>query len=413
VRATLAGAVLTVALTLAACAGAPVPIAREDDPGPMHDILASHPGTAAILARAPRFRLQAVYGVIEPDGQGRARLVQHGFRLGAEYFYPASAVKLLAAAAALERLEALRRETGLPLDADTSLVIHPLFEGEALIDADPSNLEGGAVTLRHEIRKLFLVSDNESFNRLYEFLGQDGLAAALARAGLPRARLVHRLAQPRSAEENRRAPRFDFLGAAGTSPLYTLPERLAPALPDAPPIAGLLVGRGYMTNDEPPRLVENPMDFSPKNQVPLADLQRGLCMVVAPDADCGGAGFTLAPADRELLLESMRSYAGDSTNPVYSRAEHPDVEVKPFLPGLERVVPRERLEIYNKVGWAYGFSTDNAWIVDRQTGRSFFLAATIYTNEDGVLNDDVYEYATVAWPFLADLAEATARRLWR
>jgi hypothetical protein len=379
----------------------------------MRDILKSHPGTAAFLAEAPRYRLQAVYGVVEPDGQGRPRLVQHGFRLGDEYFYPASAVKLLAAAAALERLEALRRETGLPLGVDTPLAIHPLFEGETLVDADPSNLEGGVVTLRHEIRKLFLVSDNESFNRLYEFLGQDGLAAALAHAGLARARLVHRLSQPRSAEENRRAPRFDFLGGAGAPPLYTLPERLAPALAEPPPVAGLLVGRGYLTNDDPPRLVGEPMDFSPKNRVPLAELQHGLCMVVAPEVDCGGAGFALAPADRELLLDAMRSYAGDSTNPVYSRAEHPDEEVKPFLPGLARVVPRERLEIYNKVGWAYGFSTDNAWIVDRQTGRSFFLAATLYTNADGVLNDDVYEYSTVAWPFLADLAEATARRLWR
>jgi hypothetical protein len=379
----------------------------------MRDILESHPGTAAILANAPRYRLQAVYGVVEPDGEGRPRLVQHGFRVGAEYFYPASAVKLLAAAAALERLEALRRETGLPLDVDTPLAIHPLFSGETLIDADPSNLEGGAVTLRHEIRKLFLVSDNESFNRLYEFLGQDGLAAALKRAGLSRAHLVHRLAEPRSAEENRRSPRFDFLGAAGAPPLHTLPERLAPALAQPPPVAGLRVGRGYMTDDDPPRLVEEPMDFSPKNRVPLDELQRGLCMVVAPEVDCGGAGFALAPADRRLLLEAMRSYAGDSANPVYSRAEHPDEEVKPFLPGLERVVPRDRLEIYNKVGWAYGFSTDNAWIVDRQTGRSFFLAATLCTNEDGVLNDDVYEYSTVAWPFLADLAEAAARRLWR
>lgn len=412
-RPSLTGTVLAAALTLAACAVAPVPLAPEDDPGPMQDILKSHPGTAALLANAPRYRLQAVYGVVEPDGRGKTRLVQHGFRLGDEYFYPASAVKLLAAAAALERLEALRRETGLPLDADTPLAIHPLFEGEILIDADASNLEGGVVTLRHEIRKLFLVSDNESFNRLYEFLGQDGLAASLARAGLPRARLVHRLAQPRSAEENRRAPRFDFLGAAGAPPLYTLAERLAPALPAPPPLAGLLVGRGYMSNDDPPRLVEEAMDFSPKNRVPLAELQRGLCMVVAPDVDCGGAGFALAPADRALLLEAMRSSAGDSTNPVYSRAEHPDEEVKPFLPGLVRVLPRERLEIYNKVGWAYGFSTDNAWIVDRETGRSFFLAATLYTNEDGVLNDDVYEYSTVAWPFLADLAEATARRLWR
>ena len=72
----------------------------------------------------------------------------------------------------------------------------------------------------------------------------------------------------------------------------------------------------------------------------------------------------------------------------------------------------ERLEIYNTIGQAYGFTTENAWVVDRPTGRSFFLAATLYTNRDGVLNDDRYEYQEIALPFLADLGEAVARRLW-
>ena len=38
--------------------------------------------------------------------------------------------------------------------------------------------------VRHEIRKIFLVSDNEAFNRLYELVGPDGIAASLARAGI-------------------------------------------------------------------------------------------------------------------------------------------------------------------------------------------------------------------------------------
>ena len=70
------------------------------------------------------------------------------------------------------------------------------------------------------------------------------------------------------------------------------------------------------------------------------------------------------------------------------------------------------IRIYNKIGQAYGFTTENAYVVDTATDRSFFLAATIYTNDDGVLNDDQYEYATVAEPFMADLGEAVVRYLW-
>lgn len=47
-----------------------------------------------------------------------------------------------------------------------------------------------------------------------------------------------------------------------------------------------------------------------------------------------------------------------------------------------------------------------------ETGRNFFLTAVIYTNANGVLNDDRYEY-TFADSVMADLAEVLARALWQ
>lgn len=388
-----------------ACAGARAPVSSQrESMDPMAELLGSHPGLRAVVDAAPRYRLQVVLGLLEEDPNGRPVLAQHGFRLGAEYFYPASAVKLFAAVAAFERLAELRGETGLAIDAATPLVLHPLFAGEMLVDSDPSNLAGGRVTVGHEIRKLFLVSDNEAFNRLYELVGQDRLAAALAAAGLGEARIVHRLSEARTPEENRRAPRIDLVGEDFR---HTLPERRAAPLPPPPDMPGLQVGRAHLAGEI---RIDEPLDFAAKNRISLADLQRGLCMVVRPDADCGGPGFALGAEDRAFLLAAMSEYAAESKNPVYAAADHPDDEVKFLLPGLARVVPKERLRVYNKIGQAYGFTTENAWVVDTQSGRGFFLAATLYTNEDGVLNDDQYEYAEVARPFLAALGEAAARR---
>ncbi|HEX4954936.1 MAG TPA: serine hydrolase [Thermoanaerobaculia bacterium] len=396
---------LALATLLAGCGGPPAG-------NPMEQILRSDDRLEDLLPEAPRFRLQAVLGLIEPprpeSPDRRAVLVQHGFRLEEEYFYPASTVKLFAAVAALELLAELAASTGLPLGPDTRLVYHPLFEGEQLESWDETNLEGGAITVRHEIRKLFLVSDNHAFNRLYELVGQDGLAASLAHAGLGEARIVHRLGEPRSAEENRRSPRIDFLGAGG-GVLHSLPERTSSELPSRPGMPGLTVGRAHLTDAGQ---VDSPMDFSGKNRLGLADLQRGLCRVVRPDVDCGGPGFRLTNADRELLLPAMSQYPGDSANPRYDRTAYPDEHVKYLLPGLEKVIPKNRLRIYNKVGQAYGFTTENAWVVGEGTGASFFLAATIYTNEDGVVNDDRYEYRETALPFFAALGEATAKWVW-
>lgn len=384
---------------------------RSGFPGePLRSILgAPQPALRQVVDAPEKYRFQAVLGLVEERPGGRPVLVQQGFRAGAEYVYPASTVKLFGAVAALERLAELRRETGLPLDVDTPLVFHPLFEGEVLEDADPSNLKGGRITVRHEIRKLFLVSENQAFNRLYELVGQDRLAASLARAGLGEARIVHRLSEPRTVEENRRFPRIDFLGREGGCVLYTLPERTSQPLAPLPPVSGLKVGRAHVGPSD--QVVEEPLDFAEKNRISLADLQRGLCMVVRPDVDCGGPGFKLSEADRALLLEAMSQVPRESQNPAYDPADFPDSYVKYLLPGLTRVVPRERLRVANKIGQAYGFTTENAQVTDTASGRSFFFAATLYTNDDGVLNDDKYDYETVALPFLADLGEAAARRL--
>lgn len=408
----LVAASLAGVLALASCSSSPRPstspsqleLALVADPGnPVLEVLASHPGLGPVVADSEKFRLQIVLGLIEPGTAG-PQLVQHGYRLDAEYFYPASALKLFAAVAVAEWLGSERENTGLPLGFDTRMVFSPLFYGEVLQDRDPTNIAGGHITIGHEIRKLFLVSDNEAFNRLYELVGQDGLAASLARAGLERPRVVHRLAESRSDEDNRRVPQIDL---SGPDFRVVLRHRTSEPLPPREPVSGLQFGDAYLSGGAK---VEGPMDFSGKNYFPLADLQRGLCMVTRPEVDCGGPGFSLGEAERAFLLEAMSEYPSRSPNPRFDATEYPDSWGKFLLPGLARVLEAERLQIFNKVGGAYGFTVENALVVDRETGRSFFLAATLYTNADGILNDDVYEYTTVARPFLADLGEALARR---
>jgi hypothetical protein len=371
----------------------------------LHRILAASPRLAEVTADPERYRLQIVLGLVETV-DGRPVLRQHGYRLDAEYFYPASAVKPLAAVAALEHLKALRETTGLDLTIDTPLVYSPLFPGEVEVSRDPSNHTGGTVTLRHEIRKMLLVSDNEAFNRLYELVGPDGLARTLSRAGLPDAWIVHRLAEARTPAENLRLPRIDFVGPDFR---HTLPRRDVPEPAPASAVPGLLVGRAHL---ERGRHLPTPFDFSDRNRVPLADLQRALCMIVRPEVDCGAGRLNLDSADRELLREALSQYPRESANPVYDPADYPDTWGKFLLPGLDRVLPRERFRIHNKNGLAYGFNLDNAWVEDTETGRGFFLAVTLYTNANGVVNDNRYEHVAVALPFLAALGEAVAREVW-
>ena len=61
------------------------------------------------------------------------------------------------------------------------------------------------------------------------------------------------------------------------------------------------------------------------------------------------------------------------------------------------------VRIFNKVGLAYGYVTDNAYIVDFERGVEFLLTAVVLVNENGIFNDGIYEYDEVGLPFLAEL----------
>ncbi len=71
----------------------------------------------------------------------------------------------------------------------------------------------------------------------------------------------------------------------------------------------------------------------------------------------------------------------------------------------QRSIPGH-IRIFNKVGDAYGFLTDAAYIVDFKNNIEFILSATIYTNENQTFNDDNYEYAEIGLPFLKNLGQA-------
>jgi len=63
------------------------------------------------------------------------------------------------------------------------------------------------------------------------------------------------------------------------------------------------------------------------------------------------------------------------------------------------------VRVFNKVGWAYGFLIDASYIADFKNDVEYMLSAVIYVNKDGILNDNVYEYDSIGWPFMYQLGQ--------
>ena len=59
----------------------------------------------------------------------------------------------------------------------------------------------------------------------------------------------------------------------------------------------------------------------------------------------------------------------------------------------------------NRIGGAYGFLIDMAYIVDFEKKIEFVLGAVIYMNENEILNDGIYEYESVGFTFFRDIGQ--------
>ena len=294
----------------------------------------------------------------------------------------------------------------MPLTADTALRVHvrtakAAFPGGALVRAeaaDPSNRDGGAITIAHLIRKVFLVSDNPAFNWLLDFADPGYVEDLMAEHGLESVRLRHHLREDPFAEAQACvAVHFDSPDGPCSLPL-TQTWREPPAGPACP------IGKAHV--DAAGAVRAEPLDLAKKNRMSLSDMQEALILLTREERP-----FGLTDEHRRLLTAAMAASPATSANPRY--AGYADGWNKFFQRGLRKVLGRS-VEIYNKLGQAYGFSLDTAYVVDRRTGVEFYLAACIYTNKNGILNDGAYEYAAVGEPFLELLGERVAHHLlWK
>ncbi|MEL7474438.1 MAG: serine hydrolase [Planctomycetota bacterium] len=386
---------------LALCASAVAAVANTRQPAERPSVLPpaiTQPDTPAwktVAGEPERHRLQLVIRTpVEVAGQ--LTFDRWAFRHGAEYFYPASTIKLFAAIAAVERFNDLAERHGAEWPLTTTLRWHD----------GPDSAHGAATTtLERETRKLFVVSDNPAYNRCYEFAGRTHINQRVRAIGCHSTRIAHRLSVGRTAEQNRRTPRVEIVEDEDV--VAAAPAQRCDLTLTNEGVPGLRVGSARIAGGA---RLEEPLDFTGFNATSLDDLQTTLIALTEPASDAHAA-LRLSRTQRARLVEAATILPCQSPDPIYNSVSYPDGYVKFLLPGLLRVRPLDEWRITNKVGLAYGFVTENARVEHVPTGRRLFVAATLYTNPNETLNDGVYAYDDLALPFLSDLGESVGRAL--
>jgi len=364
-------------------------------PGSLEALLESRPARFGVVTEDPaRYRVQIIYTQIDRDEANRPSFRTFRYRVDPdEYSYPASTVKLPTAILALEKLN------DLGLHRDLTMLTGKATDFQTAVTHDDT-APGGRPSVGHYIRKIFLVSDNDAYNRLYELIGQQDLNESLKRRGYAGTRIIHRLELMLDPLQDQQTNPVRFVD--GDVTLYEQdalhsPRSFIGVRPE-------LLGTGEIVDGE---YLERPKDFAVKNALPLEELHDMLLRLLFPETVDAEHRFRLRDEDYRFLYRAMSSYPDEGGIDAYEdTAQYPDGYAKFLLfGGKARSIP-DNIRIFNKVGDAYGFLTDAAYVVDFENKVEFLLAATVYTNANGVFNDGNYEYDEIGMPFLESLGLA-------
>ncbi|NCI45956.1 serine hydrolase [Sediminibacterium soli] len=348
-----------------------------------------------VLDHPDSFQYQIIYTQISRDSRNRPSFEQYYLHTDRDRYYnPASTVKLPVALAALEKIHALKR---YGVDKYTPMLTDSGWHHQTVVHAD-SSAGNGLPSVAQYVKKIFLVSDNDAYNRLYEFNGQQSLNETLQKKGYLDTRIVRRFVGM-TEEENRHTNPIRFV--KDTQTLYTIPPAYSTLAFDYS--KQVLVGQAHWDKND--SLIHAPMDFTRHNNFPLEDLQYMLQSVVFPGSVPARRRFRLGAEDRQFLLQYMSELPSESRFPNYDTTEFFDSYTKFFLYKAGKQKPPPYIRIFNKPGWSYGYLTDAAYIVDFLHNTEFMISANIYVNRDGVLNDNKYEYNETGYPFFREIGE--------
>ncbi len=349
-----------------------------------------------LLSEPEKYRLQVVYTEINRDKNNVPSFKNHYFNYDpALYFNPASMVKMPLAFLALEKLNDLNIKG---VDLNTTIQYDSSYPGQRVLLKDPTSADG-LPSIGHFIKRAFLISENDPYNRLYQFVGQQAINRRLHEMGYPEVRITRQF-MGYTEEGNRHTNQVRFLDKTGKL-VYTQPPAYNTDSFDFS--RSIRIGEAHWDRND--QRIEGPFDFTKHNNLTLEDMQQMLQSVLFPTSVPKKQRFRLKEKDLEFLYRYLSQYPSETGYPKYDTAEFYDSYVKFFFRDSTRRMPAH-VRVFNKTGWSYGFLTDVSYVVDFKNKVEYMLAATVYVNSDGVINDSKYDYDKVGYPFLYQLGQA-------
>jgi len=339
--------------------------------------------------------VQILYSSIQRDSLGKPLFEEFSYNLDKNYYYyPASTVKLPISILAIQKINYLK-DKGFEISINTPFIVIDSKNDLISINND-SNNENDVLSVANCIKKIFLYSDNDCYNYLFDFLGKDEINHQLQKKGLNNTQIYHKFLKN---SVNLNSWRFLFISNRDT--IYNQNSIKSILNNSNKNLKSVIKGNKFIYNNQ---LINGPFDFNYKNQISIRDLNDILKRIIFPENFQKDERFDLQESDYNFLKYWMsRTSIEDNDINMINKNKYWDSYSKFFIYGDKKGEMNDDIRISNKVGMAYGTLTDVAYVKDKINNIEFMLTATILVNDNDTFNDDIYEYDSKGIPFLSAL----------
>jgi hypothetical protein len=361
----------------------------------LDSLLLSNPLFKKVYSQPQKYKLQIIFSQVIKDSTGKKSFITQSFNLNDSlYFYPASLVKLPSSIFAIELINELKKNG---VDKNTRLIIDSSYSCQKKLIWDYSTNDSLA-SISAFIEKALVVSDNDAYNRLYDFVGPQYMNQRFKEFGMSKSVIRHRFASC-DQQENRSTNKILFLGKTGDT-LFSKEQDYFKGVYLKPMKNMVVESFPFYSRKKKPKKTSK--DFSLRNSMSLSDVHFLLMELVYPESQ--KFDFLIDDDDRNFLISKLSINPNESslrsirTNPLYH-----DNMTNYLIMGADSSQNKKDCSITNIVGLAYGFASDVAYIHNQSKSIEFFLSATIYSNYGSKIG---YDYTGMSLPFLKSLGQS-------
>mgnify|MGYP001382231861 FL=1 len=360
---------------------------------PIKSSLNSDEFLSEILKNKEQYEIQVLFTEINRNKDGEPEFTDFQFQVDEEkYFYPASTIKLPIIVLTLNKINELRLE-GIDINLKSKIKLKSYNKKQKIVIND------SITSFQNLISKVFLTSDNSAANILIDFLGYNYFNSKMKKEGYANTYLNHKFSPDQNVNNNWEIQTLkDDIISSKDEQIFIKSNN----------ISGLLKGDRTLKDG---KVSIGPLDFSYKNRFSLLDMHTFIKKIIFTEKFNNQNYFNLNVEDYDFLRYWMSRFTYEDNGKKYEDdGIYYETYNKFFIHGMDSIAINKNIRVYNKLGEAYGTSTDTAYIKNYTDDIEFFLSATIYVNNNNVINDNIYEYDEIAIPFLAKLSQSIYNR---